>query len=864
MSPSFNRSFALPFGRPFLKELCVFLKESVFNAWKWDPQKTIFFLPTQFAVSQCLNQLQNYAKEKEENFVVPEIFCLSDIVKPTLQIRLTGRPFFEEPPLTRLESLALILGQLPLSARNFDWGNSVLDLFDDLCEANLSVSDFLKIIDISSTEKEVLLQALALLEENEVGKHRYSQCLKILSSYWKETPPENPIVLAGITGQNALTSLLINTVCGLPKGITIFAGGYPLNPPLKPTHPLFKSSPEILLLPPQTPASPYEPYLPTLLEGKLINHSLSPTFIESSHLEEEAEHIAQLIRIHLEESPYLSIHLISPHALLKQRIYLYLKKWGIDINWFEGLPFFKSPLGNLLDLSAQLIDSFSIQQFLAFLKHSWIRPFYSSKELSQFEKQYLRQGFFLSFADLPSLPSALYPTLSTLFEKIGSRFQNGNDNPSLLNCVTRHKNFLDLFNVPAPIDVWSKTEKFARLLEGQQSYRQLIQKLFFETQRLSAPSPVLFSGPFETRFLVPEILIVCGLNEEHWLGTLPYEALLSLKERKQLNLPLEEDIIRRTAHDFCHCLSAQKLYFSRSITENGKPTVASRFWEKLQTVHNTIKKDLPYKNTLNPFELPDDSPNPALDQRPCRYSMTDFEALTKDPYGFYAKRILTLKPLNPLDHFQSALEFGKILHKVLYEALKEKGSFVMSSLLEQSKQWIVPLLLNHPNLQALWDRRLSNIFSWLIEQPQKEFRKLEAYGEASFDFFSLYGIADRIEYNGENQASIIDYKTGTPPTKTEIEQGKAPQIPLEMLIANENGFGGFLIPTQGEIWHLSGRKDQNKRIEFQMSPEELFDIREKITFFLKSYLKDNRPYLRPQDPSVFTSYHHLERIEKKL
>lgn len=52
----------------------------------------------------------------------------------------------------------------------------------------------------------------------------------------------------------------------------------------------------------------------------------------------------------------------------------------------------------------------------------------------------------------------------------------------------------------------------------------------------------------------------------------------------------------------------------------------------------------------------------------------------------------------------------------------------------------------------------------------------------------IIGIADRIEISKSNNITILDYKTGTIPTKKEIELGLSPQLIIESLMLLENGF----------------------------------------------------------------------------
>ncbi|HHK75277.1 MAG TPA: double-strand break repair protein AddB, partial [Rhizobiales bacterium] len=57
--------------------------------------------------------------------------------------------------------------------------------------------------------------------------------------------------------------------------------------------------------------------------------------------------------------------------------------------------------------------------------------------------------------------------------------------------------------------------------------------------------------------------------------------------------------------------------------------------------------------------------------------------------------------------------------------------------------------------------------------------------------FILTARADRIDIHKDGTASIIDYKTGAPPTGKMLEAGLAPQLPLEAALLAAGGFAGL-------------------------------------------------------------------------
>ena len=59
------------------------------------------------------------------------------------------------------------------------------------------------------------------------------------------------------------------------------------------------------------------------------------------------------------------------------------------------------------------------------------------------------------------------------------------------------------------------------------------------------------------------------------------------------------------------------------------------------------------------------APTPPVEARPRELSVTDIEKWVRDPYAIYAKRILTLRTLDPLDAEIGPMERGSAVHKAL-------------------------------------------------------------------------------------------------------------------------------------------------------------------------------------------------------
>ena len=58
-------------------------------------------------------------------------------------------------------------------------------------------------------------------------------------------------------------------------------------------------------------------------------------------------------------------------------------------------------------------------------------------------------------------------------------------------------------------------------------------------------------------------------------------------------------------------------------------------------------------------------PKPPLDARPKHFSVTEIETLRRDPYAIFARRILRLRPIEPLIRDPDVAERGSLFHDIL-------------------------------------------------------------------------------------------------------------------------------------------------------------------------------------------------------
>ena len=153
--------------------------------------------------------------------------------------------------------------------------------------------------------------------------------------------------------------------------------------------------------------------------------------------------------------------------------------------------------------------------------------------------------------------------------------------------------------------------------------------------------------------------------------------------RHDLGLDLPERRIGLSAHDFAQLLGNADVILSHSAKAGGAPAVASRFLHRLEAVAGEERWDAAKKAgkqyvdfalaldapaEVKPIAQP--APRPPRATRPLRLSVTQIEDWLRDPYTIYARHILNLQPLDPVDMPLSAADRGSAIHNALGDFTK--------------------------------------------------------------------------------------------------------------------------------------------------------------------------------------------------
>jgi ATP-dependent helicase/nuclease subunit B len=321
-------------------------------------------------------------------------------------------------------------------------------------------------------------------------------------------------------------------------------------------------------------------------------------------------------------------------------------------------------------------------------------------------------------------------------------------------------------------------------------------------------------GQLEARLTESDRVILGGLVEGVWPPAPRVDPWLSRPMRHELGLDLPERRIGLSAHDFAQLLGAEDVILTHSAKVGGAPAVASRFLHRLEAVagdarwgeairagENYVRfaAELDHPDEVLPIEQP--APRPPRATRPLKLSVTAIEDWLRDPYTIYAKHILRLDPLDPVDMPLSAADRGSAIHDALGEFTQEYATALPTqpalALRGIGEKYFAPLM-ERPEARALWWPRFQRIAAWFAEWElarREDIERIAAEigGEIKIPLdnertFTLSARADRIEQHRDGRFAILDYKTGQPPTGKQVRMGLSPQLTLEAAILREGGF----------------------------------------------------------------------------
>ena len=642
--------------------------------------------------------------------------------------------------------------------------------------------------------------------------------------------------------------------------------------------------------------------------------------LECETPQNEANIIAALMRQTLEEDEKTAA-LITPDRNLAKRVAMACRRWNIEIDDSAGQPLTQTSVGRFLSLTLEAVENaLSPVSLLAALKHPLVKQEIKT-DLKTFET-FLLRGFkppkgidglniqLQNYAqkakedDKPDHSETIKPiikALSEIFSPLLAMFEE-QEKVSFKTLLQTHITLCEALhdgdklwagedgNAASKIlsELLNHAQNFPDLLPSE--YPQILQQFLNGVTLRPAygTHPRLqILGQLEARLIDADLVILGGLNEGTWPPDPGHDPWMSRPMRSEFGLPGSERSIGLSAHDFVQGLCSPNVAITRAKLSDNAPTVPARWITRLETVLNAAKMSpAAFKNSNIPdwvdkldtiekqeaYSRPE--PKPAAEIRPKALPFTKIETWLKDPYSIYARYILNLRVLDPLEKQADAALRGQILHAALDDFITQNPKTIPSDAAQKivatAKDYIQEANQNEQDWHFYWPRfeKIAQQFVTKENQWREQAKpyKTEIKGSMTIPTknkdFTLHGRADRIDVTLEG-AAIIDYKSGGSFSKKSLETGDNPQLPLEAILLEGGGFKDVppMSCTYLGYWILNGSDPTENH-----DPHDIIvDTKAALIHLIETFDDDDIPYLsipRATKLPRFNDYEHLARIKE--
>ncbi len=653
-------------------------------------------------------------------------------------------------------------------------------------------------------------------------------------------------------------------------------------------------------------------------EGAIAAGIKGVELISAADPAEEAAAIALVLREALEE-PKRTAALVTPDRSLARRVAAELERWGITVDDSAGRPLSQTPPGIFLCLLTEAADeAFAPVALLALLKHP-LATMGGSASTFRYKARALDKllrgprpdpglaGIATAIAkararhDTPMLADLepWFTKLQAALAPLEAAFHG--DRSDINALIYAH---LGAAEALAGDALWQADagDAAARFIEelvdatkdlpdiDTRAYAALFRKLASaKTVRLnrSGHPRVAILGALEARLQRFDTVVLGGLNEGTWPRAPGADPWFSRPMRSALGLEQPEFRIGQAAHDFATLAAGPRVVLTHAKKADGVPAIASRWVQRLVQLTSglgltdtlTPRRDyLALAQAINDAGDPQPEkrpqPRPPVDARPDKVSVTEVERWIRDPYEIYARRILRLRILDPLDAVIGPLERGNAVHKAMERFVNEHpGPLPATAALDLIRigDEVFAAEGTPKAALALWRPRFMRAATWFVEEERKRrpnilSSRTEIRGELDVvTGFQLYGIADRIDALADGTAAIIDYKTGSPPTQKQIKIFLTPQLLLEAGMLADGAFPGLERLQTSELLYV---KVSGGRLPGEIIPVDVAltpAAMERLRALIALFRDPNTPYLpRPyiQFAREDGDYDHLSRVRE--
>lgn len=637
---------------------------------------------------------------------------------------------------------------------------------------------------------------------------------------------------------------------------------------------------------------------------------------------EEAQVVALALREALEE-PGRRAALITPDPVLARRVAVHCRRWGILIDSSAGTPLVLTEPGALaLALVEAMAEAFAPARLLAVLKNRLVQPdapeFAAGTRLADLALRGVRPPPGLDGAgeaianwasekarDKGAAMDAWWQAVAAALDPLDRLREAGSFTLPALMAAVRHA-----VGALTGDGGWAGPagRQLGAIVADIETHGEIFEALapdeapallaaLMAGQAVRVPGQghprLAILGPVEAQLTRADVVVLAGLNETTWPGRPAPDPWLAPAIRARLGLPGTARAQGLAAQDFLRAASAPHVLITRARRDASGPQLPSRLWLRLLAHVERDGVQIARRDDLVALARALDAgsgapaaarpplPNPPLELRPRRVSITEIDTLIADPFAFHARRILKLFPLDPLDQDPTAAMRGTLVHGVLERWIKD-GHGTLEQLDRIATEMLDAEARHFPLLAAAWVPRMKLALHWagsLILHREKEEDWTQMIAEVKGELplpngITLSGRIDRVDRNGNGELLVVDYKTGNPPKAARVHAMEANQLALGLAIATAGGLrrdGAALpggLPAGIEYWRLKGARAEAGKLYRPLDGKAALPVDDHVSAALDKAetlttdyllaLKPFAPKLRPD--WAWADYDHLARV----
>lgn len=595
--------------------------------------------------------------------------------------------------------------------------------------------------------------------------------------------------------------------------------------------------------------------------------------VETANPEEEAQAIALMVREAMEE-PEKRVALVTPDRGLAGRVAQHLRRWNIQADDSAGRPLGETAAGRVLLLLAEVAaEPASPVPLIALLEHPLVAAGECRAEWLRNARRFelKLRGPRKSPGLEPLRPLAKKAGAEPWWEEVESKLS------ALLEAGDKAElaTWLDLLAAAGEAlcgeGLWAREDgrALSAFVEDLRLHaREIAMPLEADDlpyvlrdamDRMAVRPPygghprVAIYGLLEARMTRADLVICAGLNEGTWPPRPATDPLLAPGVLRALGVPGADFRIGLAAHDLAGALGAPEVVLTRARRDLAGPAIASRFLLRVRALlgEDLVQKHEDHDIVTLALTLDDPPPvDPAPRPQPCPapelrrqdISVTALDRLRSDPYQYYASKLLRLNDLDHVDAQPTPAWQGELAHAILEDWHNGKGK--LADLADQH----LGTMSAHPLMRALWRPRLLAALEWVAKKieddPDRKPVGIEKWGEITERGVRIFGKADRIDQLADGSLAIVDYKTGSPPSGAQVEEGYALQLGTIGLIAQAGGFENISgHPAKFEYWSLAKAKAKDHLTGFGYASTPVLEGKKRIGIPPEEFLPKAREYL---------------------